>query len=117
MIKIKTKKQIIEILNNQLFMDFDYNNKTIRPIGDKDIYIYKGWLFVNMTATKSVYKYSGIDVYKYPLNEYCESYTSLWNIHNKPFKEYIKNNINFEGEYPMEINPPKIKYINRKGVK
>ena len=53
---IKTKKQIIEILNKQMFMDFDYKNKTIRPIKDEDIYIYKGWLFVNMTATKSVYK-------------------------------------------------------------
>ena len=57
---------------------------------------------------KSIYKYSGIDVYEYPLNEYCECYTSLWNFHNKPFKEYINNDVDFSGKYPVEKNPPKI---------
>ena len=71
MIKYKTKKEIIEILNDKMFMDFDYNKRTTKPLTDNDIYIIKGWIFVNMTPTKSVYKYTGIDVYKYPLNEYC----------------------------------------------
>ncbi len=70
MIKYKTKKEIIEILNDKMFMDFDYNKRTTKPLTDNDIYIIKGWIFVNMTPTKSVYKYSGIDVYKYPLNEF-----------------------------------------------
>ena len=97
MIKYKTKKEILEVLNAKMFMDFEYNKRTTKPLTDNDIYIIKGWLFVNMTPTKSVYKYSGIDVYKYPLN-----------FHNKPFKDYINNEVDFNGEYPKEKNPPKI---------
>ena len=108
MIKYKTKKEILEVLNAKMFMDFEYNKRTTKPLTDNDIYIIKGWLFVNMTPTKSVYKYSGIDVYKYPLNEYCEGYTSLWNFHNKPFKDYINNEVDFSGDCPTEKNPPKI---------
>ena len=108
MIKYKTKKEILEVLNDKMFMDFEYNKRTTKPLTDNDIYIIKGWLFVNMTPTKSVYKYSGIDVYKYPLNEYCEGYTSLWNLYNKPFKNYVNNEVDFNGEYPTEKNPPKI---------
>ena len=101
-------KEILEVLNNKMFMDFKYNKRTTKPLNNNDIYIRKGWIFVNMTPTKSVYKYSGIDVYKYPLNEYCEVYTSLWNFHNKPFKDYINTEVNFTGEYPKEKNPPEI---------
>lgn len=114
---IKTKKQIIEILNDKMFMDFDYKNKTIRPIKDEDIYIIKGWIFVNMTATKSVYKYSGIDVYKYPLNDYCECYTSLWNLYNKPFKNYVNNEVDFTGEYPKEKSSPRVVLVESKITK
>ena len=114
MIKYKTKKVILEILNASMFMDFEYNRRTrpykrtTKPLTDDDIYIIKGYIFVNMTPTKSIYEYSGIDVYEYPLNEYCECYTSLWNFHNKPFKEYINNDVDFSGKYPTEKNPPKI---------
>ena len=73
---IKEKKEIVDALNWSCFS----GEKVAKEISEKDIYITKGWLFVNMSATKSPQRYSGIDVYKYTLNDYRDSYTTLWNL-------------------------------------
>ena len=115
----KTKKEILETLNDSMF-GFEYNRRTrpyrrtTKPLTNNDIYIIKGWIFVNMTATKSVYKYSGIDVYRYPLNEYCESYGNLFYMSNKSFKDYVDTEVDFSGEYPREKNPPEIVMVESK---
>ena len=94
------KKEIVDALNWSCFS----GEKVAKEISEKDIYITtKGWLFVNMSATKSPQRYSGIDVYKYPLNDYCECYTSLWNLYNKPFKNYVNKAINTENLTQREI--------------
>ena len=106
----KTKKEIAEALNDYFFN----GEKVQKSISEDDIYITKGWVFVNMSATKSRLGYRGIDIYNYPLNEYCEGYTSLWNFHNKPFKDYINNEVDFSGEYPREKNPPRVTMVSSK---
>ena len=110
---IKEKKEIVDALNWSCFS----GEKVSKEISEKDIYITKGWLFVNMSATKSPQGYSGIDVYKYPLNDYCESYTSLWNLYNKPFKNYVNNEVDFTGEYPKEKSSPTIVMVESKITK
>ena len=115
----KTKKEIVETLNGSMF-GFDYNRRTrpyrriTKPLTDNDIYIVKGWIFVNLKAIKSVYKLSGIDVYRYPLNEYCESYGNLFYMSNKSFKDYVDTEVDFSGEYPREKNPPRVTMVSSK---
>ena len=106
----KTKKEIAEALNYYSFA----GEKVQKAITEDDIYITKGWTFVNMSATKSRLGYSGIGIYDYPLNEYCEAYGDLFYISNKSFKDYVDTEVDFSGEYPREKNPPKIVMVESK---
>ncbi len=107
---IKEKKEIAEALNDYFFN----GEKVEKSISEDDIYITKGWVFVNMSATKSRLGYSGIDIYNYPLNEYCESYGDLFYMSNKSFKDYVDTEVDFSGDYPREKNPPKIVMVESK---
>ena len=74
-------------------------------IGRKDLYLKNGWLFVDL-------KNDTIEVYKYPVNEYFEPYNHLWNFRKKfSFKDFVNNEVDFNGEYPKEKNPIQIKFI------
>jgi hypothetical protein len=68
------------------------------------------WLFVNMNNT---HKYSGIDIYRYPVNEYFESYFSMINLTDKSFWRFIDENVYFENGEPFQKKSPIItnKYI------
>ena len=106
----KTKKEIAEALNYYSFA----GEKVQKAITEDDIYITKGWTFVNMSATKSRLGYTGIDIFDYPLNEYCEAYGDLFYMSNKSFKDYVDTEVDFSGEYPREKNPPKVTVVSSK---
>ena len=95
----------------------DYVNNRVIKLNDNDFIIKNGWLFVNMNNTKY---YSGIEIYKYkyPLmtnNPYLESYSNIANYYNKPFKEFINNDVDFKGKYPtLKNNPFTIKFQGAK---
>ena len=106
----KTKKEIAEALNYYSFA----GEKVQKAITEDDIYITKGWTFVNMSATKSRLGYTGIDIFDYPLNEYSEAYGDLFYMSNKSFKDYVDTEVDFSGEYPREKNPPKVTVVSSK---
>ena len=95
----------------------DYVNNRVIKLNDNDFIIKNGWLFVNMNNTKY---YSGIEIYKhdYPLmvkNPHLESSSNIANYYNKPFKEFINNDVDFKGEYPtLKNNPFTIKFQGAK---
>ena len=86
---------------DEIIYNINFNHQI--NITKKDLYLKNGWLFIDL-------KDSTIEVFKYPVNDYFEPYTHLWNIKKKPFKDFINNEVDFSGEYPKEKNPPKIKY-------
>jgi len=84
---------------NEIIYNINFNHKI--NITRKDLYLKNGWLFIDL-------KDDTIEVFKYPVNEYFEAYTHLWNIKKKQFKDFINNEVDFNGKYPTEKNPVKI---------
>jgi len=90
-------KKYNEIINN---INFNHGIN----ITKNNLYLKNGWLFIDL-------KDDTIEVFKYPVNEYFEPYTHLWNIKKKTFKDFINNEVDFTGEYPKEKNEIRIKLI------
>ena len=86
---------------DEIIYNVNFNHQI--NITKKELYKKNGWLFVDLKDTT-------IEVFKYPVNDYFEPYTHLWNIKKKPFKDFINNEVDFSGEYPKEKNPPKIQF-------
>ena len=86
---------------DEIIYNINFNHQI--NITKKELYLKNGWLFIDL-------KDYTIEVFKYPVNDYFEPYTHLWNIKKKPFKDFINNEVDFSGEYPKEKNPLKIKY-------
>jgi len=95
-------------LNKELIKEFKWR---FEEYFDKKDFIVKGeWLFVNMNNT---HKHSGIDIYRYPVNEYFESYFNMINLTDKSFWRFIDENVYFENGEPFQKKSPIItnKYI------
>ena len=86
---------------DEIIYNINFNHQI--NITKKELYLKNGWLFIDL-------KDSTIEVFKYPVNDYFEPYTHLWNIKKMPFKDFIDNEVDCNGGYPKEKNPPKIQF-------
>ena len=93
---------------NEIIYNINFNHGI--NINKNNLYLKNGWLFVDL-------KDDTIEVFKYPVNEYFEAYTHLWNIKKKQFKDFINNEVDFTGEYPKEKSSPRVVLVESKITK